>query len=182
MATPALSLGRVRRGARQLRPSESGGGAQRGGERASGRKLRYKGFSLASHAPPIRRSLLWPPGHPGAHGGRHRRRFSALVPNGGRRPLPHRVRQRRGAPARLPQRAAQSQPRPGRSADRHPDLRIRPRSPRRSGAGRRGSGPRFHRHQLRLLGAEDRGPGRGRRVAARSVGDGRDGQLGSCAR
>lgn len=142
------------------------------------RRRAARSTSPRSHAA-VRLRRLFPrqARHRRAHGGRLGRGVPPGLPRARGGSVRHGVRQRRGPVARLPERAAQDHPRRSRRpSDGDPDLRRRPRAARRGGARRGGLRARVHRHQLRLLGSEDRAPRRRRRLAARSGRDGRDGE------
>jgi hypothetical protein len=118
-----------------------------------------------------------PPRDPGSHGRRDRCGLPQAVPRARRRPLRDRVRQRGGPAARLLVGAAQDDARARRSPTA---IQIYGSDPERLAEAARWPRPRarVHRRQLRLLGAEDRGARRGRRLAARARGDGRHGEDG----
>ncbi len=149
------------------------------GRLASGSGL-WHGRRRASLDRLVRRAPARAPHPARPDGGRDRRGVPPALPRARRRRLRHRVRERRGPAPRLPAREAQDEAR----ARRLTRPRSRSTAPTRTGSPRpreiaEARGPGLHRHQLRLLGAEDRAPRRGRGLAARSRGDGRDGRAWS---
>jgi tRNA-dihydrouridine synthase B len=109
--------------------------------------------------------------------------FRRLCRTHGADPLRDRVRERRGAPSRVQKRApkARSSPTTTRSRRSRSTARIRSASRKRLRVAEE-SAPALPRHQLRVLGPENRRTRRGSGVASRAGGHGGDGQDGRVER
>ena len=110
----------------------------------AGRVLHLAAFADAPGRRPPPRALRAEARRPRPDGGRDGRRLPPPLPQARRHRRDDRVRQRRGAAARLPQRPAQDPARRRRRAHRHPDLRRRtPSASPRPRASPRAPSPLF---------------------------------------